>query len=73
MQYDPNSLDSKLTQVLETLNDLSKDVVALKADVADMKTQILSAKMIAKVGRSILLTIGFILAFKFGDISRLWK
>lgn len=73
MQYDPNSLDSKLTQVLETLNDLSKDVVALKEDVADMKTQILSAKMIAKVGRSILLTIGFILAFKFGDISRLWK
>lgn len=73
MQYDPNSLDSKLTQVLDAVSDLSKEVISLKADVADMKTQILSAKMIAKVGRSILLTIGFILAFKFGDISRLWK
>lgn len=73
MNYDPNSTDSKFTQILDSLSTLTSEVSKMKVDIADLKTQMLSAKMIAKIGRSILWTIAFVVAFKFGDISRLWK
>lgn len=73
MNYDPNSTDSKFTQILDSLSILTSEVSKMKVDIADLKTQMLSAKMIAKIGRSILWTIAFVVAFKFGDISRLWK